>query len=179
MALTIEDGTGVADADSFISLTDARVLAANFGLSMSDDDITAEVQLRKGYFGLLVEEPQLQGFRTFDTQTGIFQRKGVLSNCVKVDEESIPTSVKMAQISYADAVNGGYGTNSVNTGEDLKSFTVNDVYSEVYKDGSSARTNAIIQGVANALYPLTIAGYANSPCGKNQGLTGLTRTEFF
>lgn len=179
MALTIEDGTGVEDADSFLSLSDARILAANFGLSLSDDDTAAEVQLRQGYYGLLVDEVQLQGQRTFDIQTGIFPRTGVKSNCASVGDQVIPGTVKLAQVSYADAVNGGYGTNSVDTGEDLKSFTVNDVYSEVYQDSASVKTNAIIQGVVNALYPLTITGYANSPCGKNQGLTGLTREEFF
>ena len=179
MALIIETGQGVADADSFISLADARTLAANFGLTISTDDTEAEIQLRRGYYGLLLSEKSLQGERTFDIQTGIFPRKRVYSNCKQVDEESIPQSVKMAQISYAEAINAGYGTNSVSNGQDLKSFTVDDVYSEVYQDGSSAKTNSTIQGVDNALYPLTLAGFANSPCGRNQGFGGLTRTEFF
>ena len=56
MALLVETGAGVADADSFISLVDARILAANYGLSLDVDDTAAEVQLRQGYLGLLNSE---------------------------------------------------------------------------------------------------------------------------
>lgn len=179
MPLIVEDGTGVANADSFLTLVDARALAANYGLELDADDTKAEVQLRGGYRGLLTYEPTLQGERTHAIQTGIFPRTGVISNCVPVDGEDIPLDVKLAQLSYSDAINSGYGTNTVDNGQNLKSFDVDGVYSESYQDGSNVKTNATIQGVTNSLYPLTIQGYANSPCGRNQGLGGLTRTEFF
>ncbi len=178
--LIVETGSGVIDADSFLSLVDARVLAEIYGLTIDADDTKAEVQLRNGYRGLLTCEASLQGTRTHDIQTGIYPRLSVLSNCVAVDSESIPLDVKLAQLNYSDAINGGYGTNTVNDGLDLKSFNaVQTTYSEVYQDGAKAKTNATIQGVTNSLYPLTLAGYANSPCGRNAGLGGLTRTEFF
>lgn len=179
MALVIEDGSGIADADSFLSLIDARSLAESYGLTLDADDITAEVQLRNGYRGLLTYEPSLQGTRTHTIQTGIYPRIDVLSNCVDVDSESIPLDVKLAQLNYSSAINSGYETNSVNDGQDLKSFDVDGVYSETYQDSARIKTNATIQGVTNSLYPLTLAGFANSPCGRNAGLGGLTRTEFF
>jgi hypothetical protein len=179
MTLIIEDGTGVADADSFQTLAEARALALNYGLTIATDDTAAEVQLRQGYIGLLVSERTLQGARTHTIQTGIYPRTGAYSNCNLVDSESIPNSVKLAQLNFADAINSGYGTNSVDNGQDVKSFTVPDVYQKVFQDGSSIKTNAGIQGVDNALYPLTLQGYANSPCGRASGAGGLTRFEPF
>ena len=179
MALTVEDGTGVADADSFLTLADARTLADNYGLTLAVDDTEAEVQLRKGYRGLLTYEASLQGTRTYDIQTGIYPRVGVSSNCVNIDSDVIPVDTKLAQLNYSDAINSGYGTNTVNNGQDLKSFDVDGVYSETYQDGARVKTNSTIQGVTNALYPLTLQGYANSPCGRANGAGGLTRTEFF
>lgn len=177
--LTIETGQGIANADSFLSLVDGRALAESYGLTLADDDTEAEVQLRQGYNGLLVSEPSLQGTRTHSIQTGIYPRTGVLSNCVEVGSEDIPLSVKLAQLNYSSAINSGYGTNSVNDGQDLAGFNVDGVYSETYQDGGGKKTNSTIQGVDNALYPLTLQGYANSPCGRANGAGGLTRTEFF
>ncbi len=178
--LIVEDGTGVANADSFQSLVDARTLAESYGLTLAEDDTEAMVQLRNGYRGLLTYEASLQGTRTYPIQTGIFPRIGVISNCTAVDSDVIPLDTKLAQLNYSDAINGGYGTNSVNDGLDLKSFNaVQTTYSEVYQDGARLKTNATIQGVTNSLYPLTLAGYANSPCGRKAGFGGLTRTEFF
>ncbi len=170
MTLTIEDGTGVADADSFINLADARTLAANYGLTIAATDPEAEVQLRQGYLGLLNSERQLQGYRTFDIQTGIFPRTGVYNNCVLVDSESIPQSVILAQLYYSDSINSGTETNGTNDGQDLSGFNVQGVYSETYQDGTSKKLNATIQGVTNSLYPLTKAGFASSPCGTGGGL---------
>jgi len=180
MSLIVESGQGTAGADSFLSLIDGRALAEQYGLTLDADDTAAEVQLRNGYRGLLTQESTLQGSRTYDVQTGVFPRTGVLSNCVAVGSSEIPLDVKLAQLNYSDAINSGYGTNTVNDGMDLKSFNaVQTTYSETYQDGARAKTNATIQGVTNSLYPFTLQGYANSPCGRANGAGGLTRTEFF
>ena len=180
MALIVEDGSGVDGADSFSSLEDARAIATNYGLSLDADDTLAEIQLRKAYLGLQSSEKDLQGSRTHDTQTGIFPREGIYSNCVEVDSESIPNAVIMAQINFADAINGGYDTNEVDNGQNLAGFsTVNGVYSETYQDGSTTKTNSTIQGVYNSLYPFTLQGYAASPCGRAAGFGGLVKEDYF
>lgn len=179
MTLIVEDGTGVANADSFLALVDARALAAQYGIVIDADDTKAQVELRQGYRGLLASENQLQGTRTHDIQTGIFPRTGVISNCVEVASDAIPIDVKLAQLYYQAAINSGYDNNGVNDGQNLKSFEVPQVYKEEYQDGARVKTNATIAGVDNSLYPFTLAGLANSPCGRNAGLGGLVREEFF
>ena len=179
MALIIEDGTGVASADSYQTLADARTLATSYGITLPTDDTEAEIQLRKAYKGLNVIEPQLQGSRTFDIQTGIFPRTDVIANCVDVDSGAIPDDVKLAQIYQADAYINGMNANNVDDGQNLKSFDVKGVYSETYQDGSTQSINGQVQGVYNELYAYTVIGYRNSPCGKGSGYgCGLGREEF-
>ena len=177
--LIVEDGTGIANADSYLSLNDARTLAANYGIVLPTDDTEAEIQLRKAYDGLNIQEPELQGVRTHDIQTGIYPRTGVYKNCVAVDSESIPIEVKKAQLYQAEAYTNGMNNNAVNDGQKLASFEVVGAYKEAYQDDSSQSLNSTVLGVDNELYPLTKAGFNASPCGGGSGFgTGLGREEF-
>ena len=176
--LIIEDGSGVADSESYLSLVDARELAVKYGITLPTDDTEAEVLLRNGYLGLLTIEPQLQGFRVHDIQTNIYPRTGVYKNCVAVASDSIPNEVKLSQLYQADAIQSGASTNGVISGQKLKSFSVDGVYSETYQDGSSASLNAVVQGVQNQMYPLTKIGYQQSPCGNGGFGNGLGRENF-
>ena len=173
--LIVEDGTGVADSDSYQTLVEFRELAVKYGITLPVDDAEAEVLARNGYLGLLPMEPQLQGRRTHDIQTNIYPRTGVYKNCVAVDADSIPNELKLAQLYQAEAIQNGAGTNTVTTGERLAGFNVQGVYSETYQDGSSASLNATVQGVQNQLHPLTKIGYQQSPCGGSGLGNGLSR----
>jgi hypothetical protein len=173
MALIIEDGSVVADADSFIDVADARTKCANYGLSISDDDTEAEVQLRQAYVGLIVYEPSLQGYRVSSEQTGIFPRYNVEKNCFAVDSDVIPPEVVMAQLYQADAVNSGsYNNNSTSDGEKLSSFEVVGAYKESYQDDSSTYLNSLVQGVVNSLYPFTEAASCGGGYGNGVGREG-------
>lgn len=171
MVLIVEDGSVVANADSFLSLVDARMLATNYGLELPVDDVAAEVVLRQGYLNLLTYESRLQGSRVGAIQTGVYPRSGVLNNCFPVNSDVIPKEIQLAQLYAADAFTKGANNNEVNTGEKLSGFKVVGVYEETYQNGSSAKLNATIQGVTNSLYPLTKTGLANSPCGSGGGLS--------
>ncbi len=172
MSLIIEDGSVVLSADSFLNLADARTMASKYGLTLPTEDDAAEVVLRQGYLSLSQREQTLQGWRVSADQTGIFPRSGVLSNCYPVDPDIIPDDVKLAQLYAADAIGSGLTTNNIDDGQKLAGFNVQGVYSETYQAGSKQPINPSVQGVYNALYPLTKAGLAASPCGGS----GLYRT---
>ena len=178
MSLTVEDGTVVPSADSFLSLVDARALAINYGINLPVDDLEAEVTLRNGYLLLLTEERNLQGSRVSAEQTGIFPRKDVLQNCFDVASDVIPADIKMAQLYAADAINSGATTNNVDDGQSLKSYSIDGVISETYQDGSSESTNASIQGVDNQLFPFTKAGLSAANCGGIGGFGQLNANNF-
>lgn len=167
MALIVEDGTIVADANSFITLIDARTMAENLGLVIDTDDTIAETQLRQGYYQLIRSyQNRLQGNTVAAEQTGIFPRNNVVANGFPVASDSIPVDVQRAQVSYADSVNKGADMNKTKDEQELKSFDVSGVYGEVYKDGSNARTTPDVPAVTQWLFP-----YLKS--------MGLQREEFF
>lgn len=174
MSLIVEDGTVIPNADSFLNLADARTLAATYGLTLSDDDTQAEIQLRQSYIALITYEPNLQGYRVSAEQTGIFPREGVQKNCFDVASDVIPQEVKLAQLYQGDAINSGNAnTNSANKGLVYSSFEVEGAVKIDYQDGSRPNLNTIVQGVYNSLYPFTKA----ASCGGGYGVR-LGRQEF-
>lgn len=168
MPLIVEDGTVVPNADSFLSLVDARALAANYGITLPTDDTEAEVKLRVGYGYLLNYESSLSGQRVSQEQTGIYPRQNAYANCFAVDFDVIPQEVKLAQLYCADAVNSGLNVNEQDDGNQLASFEVVDVYKESYKNSSSTSFNTRVKGAINALNPLT-KKFLSQVCGFGGG----------
>lgn len=168
MPLIVEDGTVVPNADSFLSLVDARALAANYGITLPTDDTDAEIKLRLGYNYLLTQESQLSGQRVSSEQTGIYPRQNAYANCFLIDSDVIPQEVKLAQLYSTDAINSGLDVNETSDGSQLESFEVVDVYKESYKTSSSTSFNTRIKGAVNALNPLT-KSYLSKVCGFGSG----------
>ena len=158
MALTTEDGSIVAGADSYITLVDARTLAANYGLTLNTDDTVAETQLRQAYSWITTYyERRLQGDRISAAQTGALPREYMYAHRYLIPSNAIPDAFKMAQVKIAAGVEAGIDLNQVKTSADLKSFNVQGVYSEEYQDGQSTVTRAQFASVSDLLYPYTKA----------------------
>ena len=151
--LIIEDGTGVANADSYQSVADATALALLYGVTFPTVEAEAETALRQGYLNLNTHESLLQGCRVNQVQTGIFPRSDVYANGFLIASDAIPNDIKLAQLYAASAISGGVDTNAVDNGQNLASFDVADVYSESYQGGSRVKVNSRIQGVYNSLQP--------------------------
>lgn len=156
MTLIIEDGSVVAGADSYESLADARVDAANRGLSISDDDTIAESQLRQAYYWIANQyENQFQGYRISQLQTGSLPRGGMVAYGFSVASNSIPKEFILAQTNIAASVNDGADLNAIKTDADLSGFNVSGVYSETYQSGSSTPTLPYMPAVSSWLRPFT------------------------
>ena len=106
--LIVEDGSIVAGADSYVSLSDARTLAAKYGWELPADDTEAEQALRNGagYVGL--QEPAMCGSRVSPLQELAYPRKNVTLYGFDVAQDGIPSQVIRAQV--AAAVEYGAGT---------------------------------------------------------------------
>lgn len=96
MALTIEDGTGVPNADSFVTLAEVRAFAAARGKGVSENDEVLEGQIRSAHDYLVAREQRLQGQRTNEEQTLPFPRSGVTLYGRTVEDNVIPTTLKNA-----------------------------------------------------------------------------------
>jgi hypothetical protein len=157
--LTVEDGSIVAGADSYLSLADARTDATNRGLTLSADDTIAESQLRQAYYYLTSNyERLMQGFRVSAEQTGMMPRNFMEAYGFHVANDSIPTAFKQAQVNVAAVVAGGADMNAAQTGQDLASFSVDGVYSESYRTDSRTVLTPKIASVEQLLFAYTKAG---------------------
>ena len=156
MAITIivEDGTVIANANSFISLADARVKIEALGLVLSTDDEVANAQLTQSYYQLKRSyQNRLQGQMVSQSQTGIFPRLGVYANGFSVPSNVIPDDSINAQLSFADAINKGASMNATASAQEVSSESLDGVGSKTYKNGSSKRTTPLVPAVTQWLQP--------------------------
>lgn len=105
MTLTVEDGTGVTGADSYISLAAARAYLDTRGLSLDASQSHAEIQLRKAFD--YIESLRFNGKPVSADQATAWPRTDVYINGELLDYTVIPSSVGYAQARYAAAIHDG------------------------------------------------------------------------
>ena len=103
MALIVEDGTGLSNADSYISLVDARAFALNYGYSLPVDDSDANVSLRKGAQYVDLFEGSFSGQRLVDTQSLAWPRANAYK-CAGRDQIYLPSDSVPLEIQYAQVI---------------------------------------------------------------------------
>lgn len=159
--LIVEDGSGKSDADSYVSLDDARAMASKFGWALPDDDTEAESALRNGASYIDLQEPFLCGSRVSAEQELSYPRMGVSVNGFPVSSDSIPKQVIKAQI--AAAVEYGKGTD-VRASSDGRITTHEEVVGAVvveYANNGATGATVTITAAMDALRPLICGGGNN------------------
>lgn len=126
MALIVEDGTGKADADSYVSAADCATYAAAHGLTFAGDEPAQEARLRRAT-QYLDAQYSFKGGESTDTQAlawprdvapGVVPREIVNACCelacktgdlwADVDPRAIVSqTVGPISTTYAEPVNGG------------------------------------------------------------------------
>lgn len=101
MALIIEDGTGVANANSYVSLVDARAWAALRGVSLPAVDADAEVALMKAMDFIEALRLRFSGSKTLSTQSLQWPRTGATLDGVALDDDAMPSELRSAQVQLA------------------------------------------------------------------------------
>ena len=159
MALIVEDGTLVADAESYLSVADADVIIASRGGDAAWtalDTISKEVQLR-----LSTEYLDLNycyvGSVTSTDQSLEWPRQGITG----VDSDEIPTLLKKALAVLAvDSIGSDlYITEAPSAGGEIKSqfdkLDVLETKTEYFSGGSSSTQNKFTE-VDRLVKPLTV-----------------------
>lgn len=103
MTLTVEDGTGKADAESYISVADASTYHANRGnttwATMSTTEMEQALRRATDYLGQAYRN-RWAGYRTVSTQALDWPRWGVLRDDGFINsyyaDNAVPTEVKNA-----------------------------------------------------------------------------------
>lgn len=131
VTLVIEDGTGKADANTYISLADARAYAESRGITLPTDDDALSVDLINGADFLNTYECKFAGVRSFPaTQALAFPRTGIEAYGNLLDPDAIPTNLKNAQVALAGAVASGVDLFPSQTGAAVKRRTVGPLTQE-------------------------------------------------
>jgi len=159
--LIIEDGSVVANANSWVTDEEYKAFAKLKGYSIPATQPDREANLANAYdFINFTYEQQLQGWRvTPQTQTGCMPRTNIYAYDVLVDSTTIPQDFKNAQMLASFSINDGVDTNAVKDTADLSGFSVGQgAYSETYQAGSSTPTLAQMPAVSKTLKPYTNAG---------------------
>ena len=159
--LIIEDGTAVANANSWVTDEEYKAYAKLKGYSIPATQPDREANLANAYdFINFTYEDRLQGRRvTPQTQTGCMPRNYMIAYDQLIANTLIPQDFKNAQMLASFSINDGVDTNAVKDSADLAGFSVGSgAYSETYQAGSSTPTLAQMPAVTKVLRPYTNAG---------------------
>ncbi|RJG10918.1 hypothetical protein D3879_14655 [Pseudomonas cavernicola] len=102
MALTIENGSIVAGADSFATAAELVTYAANFGRTIPGTEAAQESLLRRAY--LEMNALPWKGCAVSPNQTGSWPRVGVVRNDFTIASNVIPAQVKAGQMALATEI---------------------------------------------------------------------------
>lgn len=154
MSLVVEDGTGVADAESYISVADADAYFAARGNAAwaGLDETSKEAALRKGC-DYLESFYKWKGMRATATQTLSWPRKCVVVDGVAVPSDSVPSAVSRANAELA--LRASSGDLAADEGSQVTRETVGPITVE-YAQG--ARQNPRYAGVDAMLSAYTLGG---------------------
>jgi hypothetical protein len=158
MALTVETGAIVANANSYVSLGDARAYAAARGVTLSAVDATLEQLLVKAMDFLATLEPRFQGSRVSATQPLPWPRKDVTLHGFDFAQDDIPQPLIDAQCQLAMDVtalgdlmpNGG-------TGREVIRDKVDVIEQQFAETGDTAPQPVLVKAMA-LLQPLLTGG---------------------
>lgn len=106
--IIVEDGTGKPDANSYVSVADARTYATNRGVELPTDDDDVAAMLIQATDYLEAQACRYQGKRASSSQALEWPRTGVVLNCDAVPPNVIPKSLVAAQVQLAMAINAGF-----------------------------------------------------------------------
>lgn len=103
MSLTVEDGTVVSGADSYVTLSAYQAYGAALGWALGDTDAADEINLRRA-FQTVNRQWSYLGVKADEGQAGEFPRYIAESN---TNSDEIPQEVMDAQCELAFLIQGG------------------------------------------------------------------------
>jgi hypothetical protein len=108
ITITVEDGTQVADANSFMSVDDARAYAFDRGVTLSSQDDKVASQILNAMDYLATYRAKWKGIRVAETQALAWPRSQVWIEDHYFAEDEIPLELIHALGQLVMAVHGGF-----------------------------------------------------------------------
>lgn len=154
MALVVETGAVVPGADSYVSLANARALAASYGLALPADDAEAEAALRNGAVYVGLQEPSMCGRRVSASQSLAYPRQGVSLYGFALASDVIPPQVIHAQVVAAVEYGEGADVRASSDGRVTESERVEGAVTVSYFNNGATGATTTITAALDALRPL-------------------------
>jgi hypothetical protein len=155
MALIIEDGSQVANSNTFITDAEYVAYAAARNLTIGVDAPTREIELILAVDYLTSIEQRFKGTRVESDQSLLYPRRNVIIFSDLFDQDSIPIQLKNSQAEAAAASNGqSLLTNESN--QNVKRNRLDTLEQEFFEGGSWSV--ARLDRVNATLKELVIAG---------------------
>lgn len=101
MTITVENGTGVAGANSYITADELRAYAEMRGTALGSDDTEFEQYLIAAMDLIESYRAQFQGEKTDSDNPLQWPRSGVFIDGTEIEDDVIPTELKNAQAQFA------------------------------------------------------------------------------
>ena len=105
MSLIIENGSIIANANSYVTDAEYVAYAGKRGLTIGDKSTDREKELIQAMDYIFNLESKMYGVRTEDTQENAYPRTGVYIRDVLLNANTIPTELKRGQMEAASAAN--------------------------------------------------------------------------
>ena len=155
MTITVEDGTGVEGANSYVSAAEARTYASARGFTFNTN---IERYLIKAMDYIEGKRSQFKGAKIDVTYPLQWPRTCVYIDGFAVGEDAIPTELKQAQIRAAMAYQDGIDLMPTNTGAPFA--TMKKVGPIETRYSSGVRTSGVptVRELDNLLAPLLRGG---------------------
>ena len=129
MALIIEDGTIVSDANSYATVLEVRAFALTRGITLPISDTEVEVMLVKaGDYLNSIEN--FRGEAVEFEQSMNWPRVNVVIGLNAVSSDAIPNSIKKAQMQLVLHIADGIDLNPVTTGNFIKREKIGQIETE-------------------------------------------------
>lgn len=111
MTLVIENGTNVTNANSYVSLTDARNYASARGVTLSVIDATLEILAIKAMDYIEAKRDMFKGYKSYTTQNLQWPRTNVYIDGILNEYNHIPKELISAQCQLIIELNNGVDIN--------------------------------------------------------------------
>lgn len=159
MAFTVEDGSGLAAANSYVSVADARSYAVDRGLTLPTDALACEQALVKAadYIDNHYEN-RLQGRTVSAEQSMQWPRTSVYVDGRLLAYTAVPARVIAAQIEAAVAITAGTDLSPTMTQAPVKRERIGSLEKEYATDGGRGRTRPSVTAVDRLIRPLLKSG---------------------
>lgn len=165
MALIIEDGTGVEDANTYVSVEDARAIAETRGLTLSASGTELGAQLVSSADRLTSYEGRFSGVRTTGEQGLSYPRNRSYRYGSVFPNNSIPKELKLAQVMLASMLEEGveiWQTSSAG----IRREKVGPLETEYSDDAAASVGNPTLPIIESILDPLFIQMGLNFMVGR-------------